>query len=102
MFLIFLFYSAPEEGLYCKPKYRANFFLINKYISVVLDFVVYSIELVISASWDQSAVSILYFKTAQLNRLFFSLLYILMTLALLNVFLKNVLWVSCNVAIEWP
>ena len=51
MFLTFLFRSAPEEGLYCKPKYRANFFffLKNKYISVILAFVVCSIKLVTSA-----------------------------------------------------
>ena len=52
MFLTFLFGSAPEEGLYCKPKYRAKicFFLKkNKYISVILAFVVCSIKLVTSA-----------------------------------------------------
>ena len=27
-FHIFLFHSAPEEGLYCKPKYRAILFKI--------------------------------------------------------------------------
>ena len=51
MFLIFLFRSAPEEGLYCKPKYRAKkfVFLKNKYISVILAFVVCSLKLVTSA-----------------------------------------------------
>ena len=32
MFLTFLFRSAPEEGFYCKPKYRAIFFFLNKFI----------------------------------------------------------------------
>ena len=51
MFLTFLFRSAPEEGLYCKPKYRAKkfVFLKNKYISVILAFVVCSLKLVTSA-----------------------------------------------------
>ena len=51
MFLTFRFCSAPEEGLYCKPKYRAKIFFLkkNKYISVILAFVVCSIKLVTSA-----------------------------------------------------
>ena len=51
MFLTFLFRSAPVEGLYCKPKYRAKkfVFLKNKYISVILAFVVCSLKLVTSA-----------------------------------------------------
>ena len=51
MFLTFLFRSAPEEGLYCKPKYREKkcVFLKNKYISVILAFVVCSLKLVTSA-----------------------------------------------------
>ena len=51
MFLTFLFRSAPEEGLYCKPKYPGKnlFFKKNKYISVILAFVVCSIKLVTSA-----------------------------------------------------
>ena len=52
MHLTFLFSSAPAEGLYCKPKYRAKdlfFVFFNKYISVILAFVVYSIKLVTSA-----------------------------------------------------
>ena len=51
MFLTFLFRSNPEEGLNCKPKYRAKkfVFLKNKYISVILAFVVCSLKLVTSA-----------------------------------------------------
>ena len=50
MFFTFLFRSAPEEGLYCKPKYRAKlFFKKSKYISVILAFVACSIKLVTSA-----------------------------------------------------
>ena len=30
MFLTFIFRSAPEEGLYCKPKYRAKKLLKKK------------------------------------------------------------------------
>ena len=33
LFSHFFFYPAPEEGLYCKPKYRAKFF---QYVLVVL------------------------------------------------------------------
>ena len=41
MFTTFLFRSALEEGLYCKPKYIGQISKIYMYISVILAFVVY-------------------------------------------------------------
>ena len=51
MFLAFLFRSAPEEGFVLQTEIRGKnlFFFFNKYISVILAFVVYSIKLVTSA-----------------------------------------------------
>ena len=49
---MFFFHSAPEEGLYCKPKYRAILFKI------------YSVLFLFGhiCRWDQCAVHILYYQ----------------------------------------
>ena len=52
----FFFHSAPEEGLYCKPKYRAIFFKNN----LLHYFVLFNFGHI--RRWDQCAVFILYSK----------------------------------------
>ena len=62
MFLTFLFRSAPEEGLYCKPKYRAKKFVFLKkqiYFSYS-SFCCLFYQARHLRRWDQSAVNILY------------------------------------------
>ena len=62
MFLTFLFRSAPEEGLYCKPKYRAKKFV---FLKKQIYFSYSSFCCLLSQAchlrrWDQSAVNIFY------------------------------------------
>ena len=52
---VFFFHSAPEEGLYGKPKYRAILFKIRVFYSVLFHFVHI-------CRWDQCVVHILYSK----------------------------------------
>ena len=57
LFTYFFFHSAPEGGLYCKPKYRA---ILSKIIQSFTPF--YFILVILVCRRDQCAVFILYSK----------------------------------------
>ena len=60
-FHIFFFHSAPEESLYCKPKYRAILFKIKVLYSVLFCFDHIR-------RWDQCAVYILYCAYVEIEK----------------------------------
>ena len=61
MFLTFLFRSAPEEGLYCKPRYRAKIGFFKKQIYFSYSsFCCLFYQARHLRRWDQFAVNILY------------------------------------------